>query len=576
VVALALAGSLVMCGRTSLLDGCDTGGETTVLEAGAPIHFVAQVTGAGSPNETDQRDSIVGTDLGITWDDGQGHVMLTFGDTYDAGNLQCGASTASGWRDMPIALSSNRDRTRGIPFDTMVTDDAGYAVGIDPGAEAGTCWAPPADCAGPFCEVNRIPSGGIAIGPTNYIFYQSMRYWNAGSNAGDPARLGHGKGDYLVNYSGLARSDDDGQTWRRLDAPRFECGSDFEQVAFAKDGGFVYLLGAFAGKFGGIKIARVAEADFEQIDAYRYWDGSIWQADPTAAIYVVPPANGEMSVQYNSYYGRWILAARPVERAITAWRSAPSLTGPWSGAHVITRDNQALPLTCDKVHAQPSPNSIYGPMLHPWFNDEPNLYLNVSQWLAYNVFFLKAPFVIDETEQNLVTDPGFEDQIAHAVTGPYRPWCHAGTTAVNLDSPELAHGGLKSAILGGPPPACASGPPPSQSVMSQVLAVTPGQSYRVTAWVAVSSAVRSARMAVSERVATERYDLTNACMTAATTGSPPLAAVALGPTTEGDYRQVALSFTAGTRSLVDLSFSLADAAADTWVRIDDVAVTPGP
>jgi hypothetical protein len=580
-VAAALAGSLVMCSRAPEKGACVTTGATGIEDAGAPapLQIIAQVTGHDSPNETDVRDSIIGTDLGITWDDGNGHVMLTFGDTYDAGNLQCGAGTASGWRDMPVALSSNRDPTRGIPFDTM------YAVGVDPDASASSCPTPTADCAGATCEVNRIPSGGISIGHTNYIFYMSTQYWSPGSRPGDPPRLGHGKGDLLVNWSGLARSDDDGQTWRLLDTPRFECGSDFEQVAFAKQGGYVYLLGAPAGKFGGLKVARVAEADFETLAAYTYWDGSSWQANPAAAVYVVPPANGEMSVQYNSYYGRWILAARPVERAITAWRSAPSLTGPWSGAHVLTRDNQALPPTCAKDGAPSSLNSVYGPMIHPWFNDGPNLYLNVSQWLPYNVYFLQAPLAIDQTEQNLVSDPGFEDQIPHPTQGPgpYRPWCHSGTTAVNLDSPQLAHAGADSAILGGSgacssPPAGGAPPPgrPNGSVMSQVLAVTPGQHYLVSAWGAVSGAVHSARLAVNERVPRDRYDLTNACMDAATTGSPPLAAVALAPTPNGEYRQIELPFTAGARSLVDLSFSLADTASGAWVRIDDVTVTLAP
>jgi hypothetical protein len=217
-------------------------------------------------------------------------------------------------------------------------------------------------------------------------------------------------------------------------------------------------------------------------------------------------------------------------------------------------------------------------MLHPWFNDEPNLYLNVSQWLAYNVFFLRVPFAVDQTEQNLVSDPGFEDQIPHPTQGPgpYRPWCHAGTTHANLDSPGLAHAGIQSATLGGPSGACASAPAPSGSVTSQVLAVTPGQSYRVTAWVAGSSAVHRARVAVSERLARDRYDLTNACMETATEGSPPLGEVALAPTPNGEYRQIELPFTAGTGSLVDLSFSLGDTSADAWVRIDDVAVTLAP
>src|SRR5215213_1249986 len=67
-------------------------------DAGIPSSFavsdvyrVAQITGEGSVNDTASRNNLLGTDLGIAWDDGQGQVMVAFGDTYGAGWSGCGA-----------------------------------------------------------------------------------------------------------------------------------------------------------------------------------------------------------------------------------------------------------------------------------------------------------------------------------------------------------------------------------------------------------------------------------------------------------------------------------------------------
>ncbi|MCK5752972.1 MAG: DUF4185 domain-containing protein, partial [Mycobacterium sp.] len=49
--------------------------------AAANGRIVARLTGPGSINDTFGRFNIVGTDLGVLWDNGHGEIMAAFGDT---------------------------------------------------------------------------------------------------------------------------------------------------------------------------------------------------------------------------------------------------------------------------------------------------------------------------------------------------------------------------------------------------------------------------------------------------------------------------------------------------------------
>jgi hypothetical protein len=46
---------------------------------------VAVIAGAQSINDTEARDEIKGTDLGIMWTDERGQILAAFGDTFGAG-----------------------------------------------------------------------------------------------------------------------------------------------------------------------------------------------------------------------------------------------------------------------------------------------------------------------------------------------------------------------------------------------------------------------------------------------------------------------------------------------------------
>ncbi len=66
---------------------------------------------------------------------------------------------------------------------------------------------------------------------------------------------------------------------------------------------------------------RSLPTDLPDGNAYRYWDGSDWVSEPSAAALVLPPAVGELSVRWNDknpyqvYLVRVPLAPRPASPA---------------------------------------------------------------------------------------------------------------------------------------------------------------------------------------------------------------------------------------------------------------------
>lgn len=81
-------------------------------------------------------------------------------------------------------------------------------------------------------------------------------------------------------------------------------------------------------------LGRVAVTRVLDRDAWTFWDGETWSADLGDARRVF---NGSpiMSVEWNDYLGKWLAVySQPVSNQV-AMRTAPALTGPWSGAKLL-------------------------------------------------------------------------------------------------------------------------------------------------------------------------------------------------------------------------------------------------
>lgn len=340
-------------------------GRTTTVEL---------LTGPTSPNNTVERFGITGTDLGILWDNGasgaERRMMMALGDTMgdcDEPNDQ--------WRSNILFRSTDRTLSDGMRiFDAPMEDPAtGLAKSILPRS-------------GLPGETTVIPTAGVEVSGDQYLRYMSVERW------GDP-------GEWTTNYSALAKSTNGGEDWepvrgtaRRGTAPmptpadlgeEFARHTDGQMSAFLKHDGFVYEYLTPSGRSGSARLARVPEAQIEEMAAYRFWDGSDWVVDHRDAVPVLGSPNGtsvsELSVSWSAHLGRFIAVYNNrANNIVMAQAGTP--WGPWSGEDILL-SYQHVP-------------TLYGAFVHPWSpaveNDGEELYFTMSTWDAYNVFLMRT------------------------------------------------------------------------------------------------------------------------------------------------------------------------------------------
>jgi hypothetical protein len=312
---------------------------------------IAPVTGAVT-----RRFGIHATDLGILWDNGQGTLLVAFGDTYGVGWGGNGAGPARGsdWRCNVLASASGWDLEAGLRLDSVVPRADGMAAQVlerDRDAEENTV----------------IPNSGIAVGGYNYLHYMSVRKW------GPPGR-------WDTNYAGIAVSADGGQTWSKPPGARWpnspKGDHPFQICAFAAAASHVYLMGTTNGRYDDAYLGRCRRFDVLDPPAYEYWAGEWVKGDPYRAQPVMSGPVGELSVEFNTHFGQWLALHLDEARAAIVLRSAPELTGPWTDGQVV-------------VSGADHPG-LYGGYLHPWANDGSSVYFTLSQWGPYNVTLMRA------------------------------------------------------------------------------------------------------------------------------------------------------------------------------------------
>jgi Domain of unknown function (DUF4185) len=319
--------------------------------------LIGAVTGESSANRTGSRFGVYGTDLGIPWDNGQGEVLVAFGDSYGDrwGGHGAGPGDAD-WRCNILAVSTTTDLAGGLALDALVTRPDGMAEQFL--ARDGTARK----------ESTVIPTSGITAAGVDYVHYMSVRDWG---------RPGH----WRTNYAGIAVSDDHGRSWRKPEAARWPNrrarDHPFQMGAFAADGDHVCLVGTPNGRFGSASLARVDPARVSDVDAYEYWTGRGWAAgDPYAARPVFAGSVGELSVRHNGFCDAWLALYLDESRVALVLRSARELTGPWSE-----------PVTVVPGAEYPG---LYGGYLHPWASDGQDVYFTLSRWGPYQVTLMRA------------------------------------------------------------------------------------------------------------------------------------------------------------------------------------------
>jgi hypothetical protein len=321
-----------------------TSGEPTAIEVRS-TSLLSQVTGANGTTSTAVPWDVHATDLGhMFWH--RDVLYMVFGDTFGEGGLPSGRH----WRSNVLARVAPPHRTRGsLRIESMVSAPDGTAREILPSRKVDGD------------EMTVIPTGGVSTGSRMFLHYMSVKTWQ-------------GHGHWEVGHSGLAHSDDDGESWVVPDTAIWPTGLGFEQVAFVREAGLVYSFGIPSGRFGGVRLRRVPEQQMLDPAAHECWTGTGWTTDTAEAVVVVPGPVGELSVAWNEQHQQWMMLYLDSRRDEVMLRFAPDITGPWGAPQTVVSG---------KEHP-----GLYAPYIVPMPGIGNEVWFTMSKWSDYNVFLM--------------------------------------------------------------------------------------------------------------------------------------------------------------------------------------------
>ncbi len=334
------------------------------------ITEIAAITGQDSVNKTEELYDIKGTDLGSIFDM-NGKLYYVFGDTFGADSkLPPGTGFTTNWRSNVVGYSTDMEPTNGIKLDGFLTDLNGIAKEIIPSKKV------------QGDNLTSIPTYGVAVNGNMYMFYMAVDSW------GEP-------GHWNTSFSGVYKSEDEGETWESIENLKWNGNSNFTQVAIVKPdqnkdvlGDDIYFYGVKAGRHSSIKLMKVNKEKIEDENSYLYFIGMDskgvpqWSSEEQQAKDILNTTAGELSVVWNADLQRWIMTY---------------INGTTTNIDIVEAENPWGPWTDPKVMvAQSDYPGLYGSYLHPSFikNDGKSIYFTMSRWFTYNTYMMKADLEI--------------------------------------------------------------------------------------------------------------------------------------------------------------------------------------
>ncbi len=394
-----LSAFLTLGGCSGAPGDSDTGGEsgtsgggTNFVEENSLVKSVTamgSVTGSKSPwNDTLTGAGVAGTDLGIpVYDTKNQRMLLFYGDTFSGQNKGEG-SGYNDWRSNVCAYSADLDLSDGLTLDGWITREGReQAKQLIPSVKTDNY------------EITTIPTGAVEIGGDIYVFYMSVRHWGA-------------NGEWTVNYCGLVKSTDGGENYSRVDGVYFTGIKDTITAeltgAAAADvkahyapglcqvyplvvGEYVYCYGIEGGRFGGVQLARVKKADFENFDEYEYYTGRDETGNPlfvkgaegrkilvgteNKSSYILDAPAGEMCVMYNRYLGKYMTIYQ--RSTVMILRTSETPWGEWSEAVELVGYDDF--------------NAMYCGFMHEKYTEQDGkiVYFMMSYWWDYESILMK-------------------------------------------------------------------------------------------------------------------------------------------------------------------------------------------
>ena len=399
----------------------------TLMES---VDYVGLITGENSKNKTMTNYKFGGTDLGIpVYNSVNDTMYVFFGDTFRYPETMGGD-----YRSNVCLTTKDYKLSNGLKFDGATPYADGMAKEIAIALQED------------YREKTKIPTGGIEIDGTLYMFYFSKYSWDTTTmNRRDS-----------MNYGGCMKSTDNGATWERVYdltwANHLELqaghrglpGAYLEELInlgpdafgglieignlklaehvgyyfthiFPIDGkdGYIYIFGEGGYRDEGIKLGRVKKENFENFNEYEYFTGysngepvfekgyeGLRKADESDEAFVIGSKTGkcgEHSIMYNPYLQKWIVTyitgnADKTGKAGIVLQTADNIYGPYD-----TKQNILLGVD-DVAKIFPKgqqDTSIYGGFMHEKWTEENGkvMYVVVSQYAPiYNSTLLRVQF----------------------------------------------------------------------------------------------------------------------------------------------------------------------------------------
>lgn len=315
---------------------------------------VAQLTGEDSPNKTQSRFGVWGTDLGS--------FTVLEGKTYMFGGDTFADEDSSGWRSNVLFIIEDDDPSDGLTITDAITDKQGNAKELLLSMKVeGT-------------EKTVIPTNLFAANGKLYCIYMSVSHW------GDAGR-------WDCRYSGLAVSENGGQKWKKLQDVKWPGDSGFIQTANVQVEDTMYIWGIPSGRFGSLYLMKAPVASLEDFSAYAYFTGldeagaPIWvqgEDGIAQAASILDGPIGEISVIYNEYLGNFLISyldegagSIVLREMVTPWGEFSKKWTLASGANYP---------------------SLYGAFMHPDYveNGGKSVYFAMSQFFPiYNIMWMR-------------------------------------------------------------------------------------------------------------------------------------------------------------------------------------------
>ncbi len=312
----------------------------------------SQITGEDSPNQTLTRFNVWGTDLG-SMTEMNGKVYMFCGDTFSS-------EKNADWRSNVLFIIEDDDPSDGLTITGTAPDK----------------WGRSKECIVNSHTVTMIPTNIFSVDDTLYCIFMRVTYW------------GPRGGMWDCSHSGLAKSEDGGMTWVKVNQVQWPGDSNFIQTANVRVGDTMYIWGIPSGRFGGVALMKCNVHELEDPEAYSYLTGYEENGDPqwtkgkegiSQAKIIIRGPVGEISVMYNEYLGNFVMTYLHEDGGGIVMREGITPWSNWSMEYQLASSSQYA--------------ALYGGYMLPKYVEENGrvFYFAMSQYFPiYNIMWMRA------------------------------------------------------------------------------------------------------------------------------------------------------------------------------------------